>query len=434
MLKRHGMGVVVWAGLCACSASNVQDPDTDREDTNLVETDTDVPFPELDPSACAPSSPAELGVVDPTRALPRSGDAMVDRLFPLLAALWTDTSAQAALDDDNALATLIGDDQDRLVAAKACDGEATCVRDALRWSDDDLDALGARLVADLTGGTADFVPRVIDPLGTYALATGPDDGARLAAMWADAGGDLRAAWDRFVGGVDASTLKATIDALDDGWHDEIGGVLASATVAVMRAQGRDEGARYEPLVDGENGPALERLATLDLSQWRFAVILVPGQGPTDLVTALNPLGAERCDTAVARWKAGLAPFLLTSGGHVHPDGTSFSEAIEMKRYLMETHGVPEDAILVDPYARHTTTNLRNLGRTMLRAGVDPDAPLLVTSDLGQAGYIGALLAPRCEEELGMIPWREMAKLTLNDLCVRTSVDSLVVDAGDPLDP
>jgi uncharacterized SAM-binding protein YcdF (DUF218 family) len=31
----------------------------------------------------------------------------------------------------------------------------------------------------------------------------------------------------------------------------------------------------------------------------------------------------------------------------------------MKRSLMADYGVPENAILIDPHARHTTTNMRN---------------------------------------------------------------------------
>jgi uncharacterized SAM-binding protein YcdF (DUF218 family) len=32
----------------------------------------------------------------------------------------------------------------------------------------------------------------------------------------------------------------------------------------------------------------------------------------------------------------------------------------MKRQLVALFGIPESAILVDPHARHTTTNLRNV--------------------------------------------------------------------------
>ena len=47
-------------------------------------------------------------------------------------------------------------------------------------------------------------------------------------------------------------------------------------------------------------------------------------------------------------------FLCVSGGFVHPIRTRFSEAIEMKHDLMTRFGIPANAIIVDPHARHTT--------------------------------------------------------------------------------
>jgi hypothetical protein len=137
--------------------------------------------------------------------------------------------------------------------------------------------------------------------------------------------------------------------------------------------------------------------------------------------------------AVERWKAGLAPFLLPSGGHVHPDKTPYSEALEMKKYLMQAHGVPEDAILIDPHARHTTTNLRNASRVVLRLGLPADKPLLVTSDAFQSVYILGL-AERCQEELHYLPWRALQRLTATDSCLLPSLSSLHAAPGDPLDP
>jgi hypothetical protein len=131
------------------------------------------------------------------------------------------------------------------------------------------------------------------------------------------------------------------------------------TAALLRAAGRDEAFRYGPDASLENQAAIDAIAGIDFDAYPYTAILVPGQGPTDDTTALNPAGINRINTAVARWRAGLAPLLLVSGGHVHPDKTPFCEAIEMRRYLIDELGIPAAAIVVDPYARHTTTNLRN---------------------------------------------------------------------------
>ena len=143
----------------------------------------------------------------------------------------------------------------------------------------------------------------------------------------------------------------------------------------------------------------------------------------------------RCGLVAERYHAGFAPLIITSGGHVHPDRTPYSEAIEMKKYLMETYSIPEEAILVDPHARHTTTNLRNGSRLILRYGIPPERPVLVVTDLFQSLYIqGAMLAERCMNELGYHPFRVVESLGHTDTCMMLDPTSLHQDPRDPLDP
>src|SRR5262249_4741030 len=156
--------------------------------------------------------------------------------------------------------------------------------------------------------------------------------------------------------------------------------LLEVVLAALAEQKRDEAARYEPLAQGENRAALERIPNIDWPTYPYSLILVPGQGPTSLDVPLDPGGQYRCDLAVDRYHARLAPLIAVSGGHVHPDRTPYSEAIQMKQYLMTMKGIPEDAILVDPHARHTTTNLRNVSRLLYRYHIPADRPVLVTSD------------------------------------------------------
>jgi uncharacterized SAM-binding protein YcdF (DUF218 family) len=102
-----------------------------------------------------------------------------------------------------------------------------------------------------------------------------------------------------------------------------------------------------------------------------------------LQTALTAGGRQRATHAALDYRAHKAPFILVSGGYVHPSQTRFSEAIEMKRALMTDLHIPESAIIVDPHARHTTTNMRNAVREMFRYGIPTDKPGLVVSDSGQ---------------------------------------------------
>jgi len=138
---------------------------------------------------------------------------------------------------------------------------------------------------------------------------------------------------------------------------------------------------------------------------------------------------------VARYRAGQAPFIIVSGGNVHPNQTPFNEALEMKRALVRDFGVAPAAVLIDPHARHTTTNLRNAARLALRYGFPAGQPLLITSDQGQSAYIsGREFADRCRRELGYQPGVLGKRLSPFDQEFVPGVQSLHGDARDPLDP
>ncbi|MBK8657099.1 MAG: hypothetical protein IPN20_25070 [Haliscomenobacter sp.] len=49
--------------------------------------------------------------------------------------------------------------------------------------------------------------------------------------------------------------------------------------------------------------------------------------------------------------------------------------------------MPERAIIIEPHARHTTTNFRNSARLMYRYGIPFDKMALCTSTMDQVVYI-----------------------------------------------
>jgi len=126
---------------------------------------------------------------------------------------------------------------------------------------------------------------------------------------------------------------------------------------------------------------------------------------------LHPLIEGTCRVAARDLAAGVAGLIIPSGGAVHGPA---NEAVLMRKELLEL-GVPEDRILIEPCARHTTTNLRNAGRLMLAHGlrtayvVAADAgegPLawLLLRYLRQSAYVGfpraSSFALRCRLTLG----------------------------------
>lgn len=104
----------------------------------------------------------------------------------------------------------------------------------------------------------------------------------------------------------------------------------------------------------------------------------------------SPALRERLDIAVEAYSSGLAPNIIASGGI---GGSEPSEAVTMKRYLMEK-GVPEQAILLEEKSRSTMENLQNSQAIMMGKGYR--TAVIVTH--GFHAYRASLMA----RSLGMI--------------------------------
>jgi hypothetical protein len=151
--------------------------------------------------------------------------------------------------------------------------------------------------------------------------------------------------------------------------------------------------------------------------------------------SISPWARERVRLGVQAFRSGKAPFIMLSGGFVHPSQTPFCEALEMKRYMMEIYGIPAAAILVDPYARHTTTNLRNASREVFDYGIPHDKPMLIVSDAAQIATIESdAFIKRNRDELGYMPVTLGKRISPSELEAVPSKQSLFSDATDPLDP
>lgn len=204
---------------------------------------------------------------------------------------------------------------------------------------------------------------------------------------------------------------------------------------LLRANWRDEAGRFEPMELGENKAAVSAIKATDWSQYKYAAIVVPGSGTDRPNQAMSPWGKARVTLAARRFKAGLAPFLIVSGGFVHPNQTPFCEALEMKKALIAEYAIPAASIIIEPHARHTTTNIRNAARLLYRYGFPETKPSLITTDQGQSAYIEApSFAQRCRSELGYLPYEHLQRISPFDLEFHPRRQSLLVDPIDPLDP
>ncbi|MFB6457016.1 YdcF family protein [Chitinophaga sp. Hz27] len=204
-------------------------------------------------------------------------------------------------------------------------------------------------------------------------------------------------------------------------------------MALLVFNKHDEAARYEPLSNINKDP-YARIKKLNWKKYNYSVILILGAGPGNKDNISDP-GKNRCKSGAAMYKSGAAPFIVVSGGHVHPFLTPFAEAIEMKKYLVDSLQVPADAVIVEPYARHTTTNIRNTNRIVFRTGMPVDKRILCVSDNMHLTYISTrLFELRCRQDLGYLPMKKTINVSETSISYLPDLNSLQADSRDPLDP
>lgn len=164
------------------------------------------------------------------------------------------------------------------------------------------------------------------------------------------------------------------------------------------------GAPFDP--DPLNAPALAALPPLRARPSEFDCLIIPGFTPRLTLSprdgALHGKAAARCREAADELARGVAPVAIVSGGAVHG---ADNEALLMREALL-AHGVSPERILIEPCARHTTTNLRNAGRIMLALGMA--RALVVTSD---APWI-SLGASRFLEQSYYLGWPRLSTFHL----------------------
>jgi hypothetical protein len=204
---------------------------------------------------------------------------------------------------------------------------------------------------------------------------------------------------------------------------------------LLELNNRNEAIRFEPMEAGENRAVLSYISTIKWEEFPYTLILVPGHGPEQSWVSLSPLAKIRNEMAAKRFREGLAPLIVVSGGNVHPFQTPYNEALEMKKDLMQRLQIPEYAILIEPHARHTTTNFRNTARLIFRYQIPSDKPALATTDIYQSHYItNRGLDERCREELGYVPFQHIKRLNQHDVVWLPVKDALQTNPLDPLDP
>jgi len=339
-----------------------------------------------------------------------------------------------------------------------CSRDVFCFMDKLKFSEEEIRKIGERLQILYRPGNA------LDKLVTLHLAP---SGCYVLFQQADAKEWLRKAWEQdargvnFTIGVYAEGKKPNypnIDSISFKVHDPrsfYAGFVYN-TVSVLGLENkqepsffsiplltalrfiemneREQAADYEPMNKGENKAAYDKIKTTQWAKYPYSVIVVPGAGPEDPRVALSAEAMLRCRLAAVQYHKGLAPFIITSGGKVHPYKTVFCEAAEMKKFLTEKLNIPESAIIIDPHARHTTTNMRNAARLIFRYGMPFNKPGISCTTRGQSNMITATLIDRCLRELKEMPFRNGRRLSETEVEFYPLAEALHINPTEPIDP
>ena len=362
-----------------------------------------------------------------------------------------------ALASDTQIAALRQAHDEALQPAVSDCHDAACIDDAIRWSDADIATVATELQHLYATNPAvqaftEDVLRHSERFALYAQRPGP---ALLSSMWTDAAQGINRILSVY--GEGAAPRYAAIDKMRYDPKSPTYVQLLHAVVAeiasdnnprrpfffpamkyavmLLASNDRMDAGRYEPLEKTENAAAIRRIAKVNWAQYPYSVIVVPGEGPEQGDVPLSPLSRVRVEQAARLFRAGKAPFLLVSGGTVHPMLTPFDEAMEMRKELETQWGVPADAILVDPYARHTTTNLRNAAREVFRYGIPSQEPMLIASDEAQITVITkSAFETRCLNEMHLLPWISLRRISATVIQMVPNRDALHQDPTDPMDP
>lgn len=376
-----------------------------------------------------------------------------DKNFYLLSLMQNLKDVRKVLSKNIMLKSLAKHHSEALKNATNCN-DVTCYDAAFRLNNAEIDVIAEDFShSEKNKGLMKLVENHLRPSGMFVLYDGKSDAEILAAAWRDAAKGVNHVLDVFLLGKDAKYKD--IDNVSYDVNSEEYQKILKAKVAeikfkkdvlffeptlafamkVLEANGRDEAGRHEPYEKSVNQKAFENLKNIKWNDYPYSVILVLGSGPGNSGLSISKEGMSRSDEAVKLFQEKKAPLIIFSGGYVHPARTPYCEAIEMKKYVMQKYGVPEQNILVEVQARHTTTNVRNAARIMFRDKIPTDKKGLITSSQSHIDYVaGETFTKRFMDEIGFVPMQIFTRISPVAIEFIPLKDALFVNSMETLDP
>jgi hypothetical protein len=333
--------------------------------------------------------------------------------------------------------------------------DIACYINAIKFNPDEIKAAAERLTALYTDDNAlgALVKKHLIPSGAYGEYENLTPAMLLEKAFEQDAAAVNYTIDVYAGGRKPNypaVDSISFNVLDAGYikviHDGTVGLttdkdnnklffLPTMNYALhcLQINGRNDAANDEPMTRKANKQACKRIKNTNWDNYKYTLILVPGEGPELPGVAISAGSVARCRVAAAKYKEGMAPFIMVSGGKVHPYKTTYCEADEMKRFMIDSLHVSADVILVDPHARHTTTNLRNCARLIFRYGIPVSKPFITSTDKSQSAYISDM-AGRCMQELHYVPYTPGKRLSPTEQEFYPLAASLQINPLEPLDP
>lgn len=391
---------------------------------------------------------------DPAYKINASAGWVQTKNYYLLTLIEQDPAVCKLLANDPELASLSSEKAKAIDNTLQCK-DVQCFLDNDKLSEADIKLVSSRLKAlyQPDNSLGHLVKNRLMPSGMYIIYRDLSPADLLVKAWEQDAAGVNYVIDVYAGGqkpnypqIDSISFNVKSKRYPTLLYDAAG-VLAEdvkttklffeppmrAALLYLEINGRHDPANYEPMQTKANKAAADQIKITKWGAYPYSMILVPGAGAEDLLTNITPEGMIRCRLAAQQYFKHAAPFIMVSGGAVHPYKTKYCEAEEMKKFLMQTLHVPESAILIEPHARHTTTNMRNGARIMFRYGMPMNKPAVVITDRSQTNGI-INMAARCIKELKYVPYKLGNHISETEIEFYPLVDALQINPYEPLDP
>lgn len=392
---------------------------------------------------------------DPKYTFPEELNPVQYKNYYLLTLFQQDAAVKKELQNDPELASLFKSKSLKIAEAiKNCETDITCLSSAFKFTEEEVEEVSKRLSVIFKQDNAlnILVEKELIPSGCYLKYGDLKPVDLLIKAWEQDAKAVNFTIAVYVEGAKPNYPK--IDSISFNVRDQsypelvrTNAILSSGPLNSMFFEPalafagialdineRDEAGDFEPLRSGVNKASISAIHKTNFASYKYSLILVPGEGPEEREVELSAGGMLRCRLAAVEYHKGLAPFIMVSGGRVHPFKTKYNEAYEMKKYLVEQLQIPESVVIMEPHARHTTTNMRNAARIMFRYGMPMDKAALTVTAKSQSMYISGALLGRCVQELGYEPYKLGKRLSDFAVEFYPNVMSLQLDFDEPMDP